>query len=52
LSYLGSINGLNFSLEGNAMQRVVVCDTICHHLTGQLTSYLFMYSDVLNQIDR
>ena len=28
----------------------LVCDTICHLLTGQLTSLLFFYSGVLNQI--
>ena len=40
LSYPGSIDGTgpNFSLESNAIQGVVVCDTLCHHLTFELTS--------------
>ena len=48
LSCTGSIDGgdLNLSLESNAMQGVVVCDTICHHLTGELTSALFIYFDI------
>ena len=32
-----------FSLESNAIQGVVVCDTICHYLIGELTLYLFIY---------
>ena len=42
--YPGPIEGtgLNLSLEDNAKQGVVVCDTICHHLTGELTSSLFI----------
>ena len=54
LSYPGSIDstGLNFSPQSNAMQGIVVCDTICHHLTGELTLSLFLYSQVLNQIDK
>ena len=44
LSYPGSIDGtgLNLSLESDAVQGVVVCDTICHHLTSELTSSLFI----------
>ena len=44
LSYSSSIDstGPNLSLES-----VVVCDTICHHLTGELASSLFIYSDIL-----
>ena len=52
LSYPGSIDGtgLNPPLESNAMQDVVVCDTICHLLTGELISSLFPYSGVLCEI--
>jgi hypothetical protein len=48
LSYAGSIEGtgLNLSREGNAMQ------CVSHQLTGKLTSFLFSYPDVLNQIDK
>ena len=44
LSYPGSIEStdLNLSLESNAMQGVVVCGT--HHLTGELTLSLIIYS--------
>ena len=45
LSYPGS--SLNLSLESNAMQGVVMCDTICHDFTNELTSHLFIYSDIL-----
>ena len=40
----GSVNdtGLNVSLKSKAMQGIAVCDTICHHLTGKLTSSLFI----------
>ena len=34
------------------MQGILVCDSICHRLTGKLTSSSFIYSDVLNQIDK
>ena len=36
MNYPGLIDstGLNLSLESNATQDIVVCDTICHHLTG------------------
>ena len=33
------------------MQGVLICDTICHLLTGQQTLSLFLCSDVLNHID-
>ena len=54
LSYPGSINdtGLNLPLESNPMLCVDVYDAICHHLYDELTSPLFIYSDVLNQIDK
>ena len=54
LSYPGSIDdtGLNLSLESNAMHGIVVCNTIVHHLTGKLILFLFIYSVVLNQIDK
>ena len=44
LSYPGSIDGtgLNIPFESNDVQGVVVYDTICHHLTGELTSSLFI----------
>jgi len=53
LSYPGSIDGtgLNLSLESNAMQGVVVCDTVSRRLIDELTSSLFIYSDILGQID-
>ena len=52
-SYPGPIDGtgLNFSLESNAMQDIVVCDNICHHLTAELTSSIFILV-FLNQIDK
>ena len=34
--------GLNRSPKSNAMQVFVVFDTICHHLTSELTSSLFI----------
>jgi hypothetical protein len=54
LSYPGSIDrtGLNVSLESNIMQGDVICDTVSHHLTGELTSSPFMYFDVYNQIGK
>ena len=53
LSYPGSIDGtgVNLSLESNTMQRVLVYGSICRQLTSELTS-LFLYSDILNQIDK
>ena len=53
LNYPGSIDGtgLNLSLESNAMQGVVVCDTVSRRLIDELTSSLFIYSDILGQID-
>ena len=46
LNYPGSIEGigLNLSFESNATQGVVVSDTIFHHLTDELTAYLFITS--------
>jgi hypothetical protein len=44
------LQGLISLLKGNALQGVLVCDTFCHQLTGELTSSLFLYSDVLNQM--
>jgi hypothetical protein len=54
LSYPGSIDGtgLNFSPENNAMRGVVVCDTISHDLTGELTSPLSIFNNILNQVDK
>ena len=54
MRYHGSIDGtvLNPSLESNAMQAVVVYDTIYDHLTIEVTSSLFIYCAVLNQINK
>ena len=53
LSHPGSIGGagLNPSLENNAMQQIVIYDTIWHQLSGELTLPLIIYFDVLNQTD-
>ena len=40
--------GLNFYLESNSMQSVVVWHR--HHLNGELITSLLVYSDVLNRI--
>ena len=52
-SYLSSIDGtgLNLSPENNAMQGIAFCDTICHPLTGKLTSDLLIIY-FFNQIDK
>ena len=53
LSYPGLIDGKgqNFSLESNAMQGVMVCDTMSSF--DRQTNFVFIYFfDVLNQIDK
>ena len=49
--YSIDVTCLSLSLEINAMQGVVVCDNACHNLTSELTSSLFIYFHILNQID-
>jgi hypothetical protein len=39
-------------LKSNAMQGVCIYDTIFHQLTCEPTSSLFIYSDILVQIDK
>ena len=53
LSYPGSLDGtgLNLSPKSNAMQGIVVCNTICPHFTCEITlSYLFWC--FFNKIDK
>ena len=49
-SYPGSIysTGLNLSSESNSIQVALAR----HHLSSELNSSLFLYTDVLNQIDK
>ena len=43
---------VSFSLGSNAIQGVLICNTVCHHLAGKLTSSLFLYFDVWKQIGK
>ena len=44
IELLYSTDGIstNLPLESNVMQGFVVCDTVCHHLTGERTSSLLI----------